>query len=85
MSLSQQDLAEKCSVSQPAISRIESGTKTPSTKAISMICKTLDIPESIIYIIAIQEEDVHKSKQHVYKMLYPTIKDLAAQIAVNKK
>jgi transcriptional regulator with XRE-family HTH domain len=81
LSISQQDLAAKCSISQPALSRIESGTKMPTPRSINKICKILDIPESLIYIIAMQENDVHESKKGVYRILYPSIKDLALQIA----
>jgi hypothetical protein len=40
----------------------------------------LDIPESIIYIVAMQESDVPPSKRGVYELVYPSIKSLALQM-----
>lgn len=80
MSITQYELAEKCDLSQTSLSQIETGVKRPSQRTISKVCTVLDIPESIIYIVAMQEVDVPPSKKSVYELVYPSIKSLALQM-----
>ncbi len=80
LSITQYELAEKCDLSQTSLSQIETGIKRPSQRTISKVCAVLDIPESIIYIVAMQESDVPPSKRGVYELVYPSIKSLALQM-----
>ncbi|MCF8451235.1 MAG: helix-turn-helix domain-containing protein [Taibaiella sp.] len=80
LSITQYELAEKCDLSQTSLSQIETGIKRPSQRTISKVCTVLDIPESIIYIVAMQESDVPPSKKGVYELVYPSIKSLALQM-----
>jgi transcriptional regulator with XRE-family HTH domain len=80
LSITQYELAEKCDLSQTSLSQIETGVKRPSQRTISRVCTVLDIPESIIYIVAMQEVDVPASKKSVYDLVYPSIKSLALQM-----
>ncbi len=80
LAITQYELAEKCELSQTSLSQIETGVKRPSQRTISKVCNVLDIPESIIYIVAMQEADVPPSKKGVYELVYPSIKSLALQM-----
>jgi transcriptional regulator with XRE-family HTH domain len=80
LSITQYELAEKCDLSQTSLSQIETGVKRPSQRTIAKICSVLDIPESIIYIVAMQEADVPPSKKGIYELVYPSIKSLALQM-----
>ncbi len=80
LSITQYELAEKCDLSQTSLSQIETGIKRPSQRTIAKVCNVLDIPESIIYIVAMQETDVPPSKRGVYELVYPSIKSLALQM-----
>ena len=80
LSITQYELAEKCELSQTSLSQIETGVKRPSQRTISKVCNVLDIPESIIYIVAMQDADVPPSKKGVYELVYPSIKSLALQM-----
>ena len=80
LAITQYELAEKCELSQTSLSQIETGVKRPSQRTISKVCSVLDIPESIIYIVAMQEADVPPSKKSVYELVYPSIKSLALQM-----
>ncbi len=80
MGITQYELAEKCDLSQTSLSQIETGLKRPSQRTITKVCSVLDIPESIIYIVAMQESDVPASKRGVYDLVYPSIKSLALQM-----
>jgi transcriptional regulator with XRE-family HTH domain len=80
LAITQYDLAERCELSQTSLSQIETGVKRPSQRTITKVCLVLDIPESIIYIVAMQEADVPPSKKGVYELVYPSIKSLALQM-----
>jgi transcriptional regulator with XRE-family HTH domain len=80
LSITQYELAEKCELSQTSLSQIETGVKRPSQRTITKVCAVLDIPESIIYIVAMQDTDVPPTKKGVYELVYPSIKSLALQM-----
>ena len=80
LSLAQYELAERCHISQTTLSQIENGRKRPSPKTLASICKVLDVPPAIIYIIAMEKEDVPESKRAVYNLVFPSIKGLALQM-----
>lgn len=80
LNITQYELAEKCELSQTSLSQIETGVKRPSQRTISKVCHVLDIPESILYIVAMQDTDVPLSKRGVYDLVYPSIKSLALQM-----
>lgn len=80
LEITQSELAEKCGLSQTSLSQIETGAKRPSQKTISKLCKSMDIPESLIYIVAMQDADVPESKKGIYNLVYPSIRALALQM-----
>lgn len=80
LGITQYELAEKCSISQTSLSQIENGIKRPSTRTIKKVCEVLEVPESVIYILGMQETDVPDSRKSVYDMLFPSIKSMALQI-----
>jgi transcriptional regulator with XRE-family HTH domain len=82
LTITQYELAEKCELSQTSLSQIETGVKRPSQRTISKVCNVLDIPESILYIVAMQDTDVPASKKGVYDLVYPSIKSLALQMVM---
>jgi transcriptional regulator with XRE-family HTH domain len=78
--LSQGELSQMCAISQTALSQIESGTKYPSERTIKKLCKVLGIPESLIYILGMNDKDVPPSKAKVYQMAFPLIQELTWQM-----
>lgn len=80
LDITQYELADRCNISQTSLSQIENGVKRPSTRTIKKVCEVLDVPESIIYILGMQDTDVPNSRKDVYEMLFPSIKNLALQI-----
>jgi len=80
LAITQYELADRCELSQTSLSQIETGVKRPSQRTINKICTVLDIPESILYIVAMQEADVPPSKKGVYELVYPSIRSLALQM-----
>ena len=78
--ISQIDLAEKCDISQTSLCQIETGAKRPSTRTLKKICETLQVPESVIYLLAIQYNDIPENKRSIYEIVYPSIKTLVLHI-----
>src|SRR5688500_13975709 len=81
--LSQVELAEKASRSQTALSQIEKG-KRPGIQTLKNITIALEVPESLIYVMSIEKDDVAPHKQILYQKLFPVIKGLVVQIAMDK-
>ena len=76
----QSELADKCEISQTALSQIETGKKRPNPRTLTKICSALDVPTSIIYIIAMEDIDVPVTKKAAYELVFPSIKALALQM-----
>lgn len=85
LGISQEDLSMKTGISQTSISQIENGIKSPSKTTVSKICKTLQIPEAVLYIIGIENADIPASRKEIFDELFPQIKDLAVQIIGKRK
>ncbi len=79
--LSQKDLAEAIEISQTSLSQIESNLKKPSSATLEKISAVLSVPQPLIYLMAMDEEDVAKDRRKVYKALFPTVKAIIMQIA----
>lgn len=79
-SIAQFELADRCGISQTALSQIETGRKRPGPRTLEKICNVLEVPPAIIYIMAMENEDVPHSKRAVYSLVFPSIKGLALQM-----
>lgn len=80
LKFTQDDLKEETGLSQTAISLIEKGVNTPTKETIEKIAKALDIPSSLIYLLAIEKSEVQEDRGEMYDNLFPTIKDMAMRI-----
>lgn len=79
--LSQQELAEAAGITQAALSQIERG-KRPGSGTLKKLSSALKVPESLIYVLAIDREEVIKEKQALYDDLFPVIQAMIRQIAI---
>lgn len=77
--ITQGDLSSKTSISQTSLSKIETGT-TPTEKNLKKICKALDVPPSVLYMLAMEHSDVPANKKKIYDLLFPSIRNLALEI-----
>jgi transcriptional regulator with XRE-family HTH domain len=84
LGITQYDLAERCTISQTSLSQIENCVKRPSSRTIKKICDVLEVPESVIYILGLQETDVPDSRKDIYELIFPSIRNLALQIVSNE-
>lgn len=80
--LTQEVLAERSGLSRPAISQIENNSVRPEEETLTRICKALDVPLSLLYINSFEKEDVPESKQGMYDQLFPIIKNMIEQLAL---
>jgi transcriptional regulator with XRE-family HTH domain len=79
LGITQGELSKMTSISQTSLSKIEGGT-TPTEKNLKKICHALEVPPSVIYLLGMEDSDVPANKKKMYKLLFPTIKDLALRI-----
>lgn len=56
--LEQKELAVKASLNPSHISLIEKGTRRPSTRAITRMCRAMRIPEPLFTMLAAEEKDL---------------------------
>lgn len=78
--MSQLQLANAADITQAAMSGIENG-KRPNPGTLEKLSKELGVPESLIYAMAMEKDDVPEEKRVLYDSLFPVIKGLIMQIA----
>lgn len=81
LALSQIELSGKCDITQTALSQIEVGLKMPSQRTVEKLCMALDIPESVLYLLALEETDLSQNKRATYSLVYPVMQNLLLQMA----
>ena len=71
--LSQQELADKASISRTYLSQIESGACNPTIDLLENIGKELCIPFPIISFLSMDIESIPESRREDYLKIEPTI------------
>jgi transcriptional regulator with XRE-family HTH domain len=79
--LSQGDLALKAKITQAALSAIEIKGVRPNPETLKNICLALTIPESLIYVMGMERNDVPQTKQTVYDELFPLIQEMVLRVS----
>lgn len=74
--INQNDFGKLCGISQTSLSQIETGTSRPSTKNLTKICEVLEIPEYLLYLLSIHEDDIDEGKRDRFRRMFPTVKSL---------
>jgi transcriptional regulator with XRE-family HTH domain len=77
--MNQVDLANAAGITQAALSGIENG-KRPGIETLKKISDALKVPESLIYVMAMEKGDVPEEKRQLYDELYPVITSLVMKI-----
>lgn len=78
--LKQKDVADRIGKSPTALSQIINGVYQPSPDTLEKICDVLEIPQPVLYFLAISEKDIPKEKIDLYKMLAPALRDFVYRI-----
>lgn len=81
--ISQLELSVELHISQAALSQIENNVKKPSEKTLENICKALDTPKALFYVMSIEENDIPSEKKDVYDALFQSIKNLVVDVVEN--
>jgi len=84
MGMKQCELAEACGISQTSLSQIETGLKRPSLRTQKKICEVFEIPDSVLYILGMQDTDIPENKKEVYGLIFPSIRTLVLQLVTTK-
>ena len=84
LGIKQYELSEMCGISQTSLSQIETGLKRPSPRTLKRICEALEIPDSVLYILGMQDTDIPESKKDIYALLFPSIKSLTLQMVSSR-
>lgn len=78
--LSQSNVASRANITQATLSQIENG-KRPGIETLKSLSNALNVPESLIYINALEKEDVPPEKQLLYDNLFPIIRKMVLEVA----
>ena len=81
LQLTQVELAARCGCTQTSLSQLENGKKSASQRTIDKICRSLEIPETLLYLVGMEVEDLAPDKRYVFSLVHPSIKELSLQIA----
>ena len=82
--MSQGQLTAHTGLSQTSISQIENGVKRPSKSSLQKICKALEVPEAVLYILALEDKDVPKARKKLFDDIYPEIRELTIKLMGGK-
>lgn len=80
MALSQSELGIQVGITQTALSQIENGTTTPHKSTLVKICAELGVPEQVLIILSLENEDIPEDKRLMFDTLYPTVKQFMIKI-----
>lgn len=80
LELTQEQVANKASISQGFYSGIESGVSTPSIESLQKIADALEVPMFWLICKATQQQDIPKNKRGVYNSIKPTLNDILQEI-----
>ena len=76
--ITQVELSERANISQAALSQIENG-KRPGAKTMTKICAAMNVPEALVYVKVLKEDETMKSRI-LYKELFPVIEILLLRL-----
>ena len=72
----QNELADKCKMTQAYLSKIENNQKEPALSILKSIASALDVPLPILFFMALSVDDIDPKKQEAFKIIEPTIKGM---------
>ena len=78
--ITQADFAAKVGISKTAVFNIEADCSIPSPKNLATICKVLETPQPILYLMSIEAKDLPEKRRTVFDTLFPTVQKLMFDI-----
>lgn len=86
--LTQTEFAEKVSISQTWLSKLETGAKVPEHQMIEQIAEAFGMPPNFVYVMAMESPEdgqVPELQRELFKKLHPIIGALIKQYLVKLK
>lgn len=74
--LKQNELADKCGITQAYLSHIENNKKEPHISTLKQISAALDIPLPIIFFLSMDDKDVTADKKEISTFLFDNFKPI---------
>jgi len=74
--LNQQELAERCGLTQTALSQIESGSRKPNTESLKKLTDFFKVPEIVIYMLATEVTDIPAEKRDMFERVFPNMQNM---------
>lgn len=76
----QGELSNDIGITQPYLSGIENGRKTPSLEILEKISVIMGTPLPVLFWFGVEKEDVPEEKQYIYDTLKPSIDKLMMEV-----
>ena len=78
--VTQAEFAALVGLSKSFISNIEANVRRPSLKNLAKICRVLDMPQPVFYLLSIDPIDLSRKRRKVFKLLFPIVQQLMFDI-----
>jgi transcriptional regulator with XRE-family HTH domain len=72
----QNELADKCDMTQAYLSKIENNQKEPALSVLKTISTILGVPLPVLFFMSLSIEDIDPKKQDAFKIIEPSIKGM---------
>jgi len=71
----QGEFADLVGISSTSLSQIESNITNPKKSTLERICAELKIPDHLLFLLSLNEDDVPEGKKQLYDAMYPQLKE----------
>jgi transcriptional regulator with XRE-family HTH domain len=71
--ITQEDLAQKCNITQAYLSQIENNKKEPNLSTLKDISTALSVPLPVIFFLSLENEDVPEGKRPIFNAMKPSM------------
>jgi len=72
----QNELADKCDMTQAYLSKIENNQKEPALSVLKTIASALEVPLPVLFFASLTAEDIDPKKRDAFKIIEPSIKGM---------
>lgn len=71
--IKQNELADKVSLTQAYLSKIENNQQEPTITVLRNIARELDVPLPILFFHALDQEDIQAEKREAFEIIQPSL------------
>lgn len=72
----QNELADKCNMTQAYLSKIENNQKEPALSVLKTIASALEVPLPVLFFMSLTADDIEQKKRDAFKIIEPSIKGM---------